>query len=373
MARLSAVLTLTTLLTAGAVRADETPSADPVRFRATIDLADGSRLIGTTTDRSLRLALDYAEVSIPLGKIRRWDAIAPKPGGEKDSPGANKITVQFINGDRVTGTLNQSQLQFDTLVGTVTPKLKFVSGVSYVAWREDNMPPGKGDLAFGGRNWLAWRTEFAVEGDRLKSLPKPRPGFQYGHEGHGRGPMLVANLGDSDWRDYSLEARFCATGVDPSFNPYGLGSDYHDGAIVFHVADAKESQNERGNSFYTLSFHGDGTWDLRAVYNHFCNQPIGWGNPTGDADRTLAHGAGLAIDRQNGNHIRIDVLGNRIRAWFDDQTLLDVVDSQMDEAIGGQRLDHGGVGFAGGFDSMFWVKDVIVRSLDSQAKTGNGG
>jgi len=158
--------------------ADEPPVDHPLRTRATIDLTDGSRLIGTTADQSLRLALDYAEVSVPLSKIRRWDAIIPKPGGEKDNPVANKITVQLTNGDRVTGTLNQSQLQFDTILGTLTPKLKFVSSVSYSPWREDNMPPGKGDLAFGGRNWLAWRTEFAIDGDRLKTAPR---GYEVDH------------------------------------------------------------------------------------------------------------------------------------------------------------------------------------------------
>ena len=54
------------------------------------------------------------------------------------------------------------------------------------------------------------------------------------------------NVGSGEWKDYSLEFDFCVMGVDPAFNPYGLGEDYHDGAIMFHVADMKESFNERG-------------------------------------------------------------------------------------------------------------------------------
>jgi hypothetical protein len=370
IARLSAVISLIALLAAGsAATAREAASDDAVHIRATVELTDGSRLIGTTADQPLSITLDYAHLDIPLARIRRWDAIIPtnKPGGEKDRAASdNKVTVQLTNGDRLTGTLNQSQLQLDTTVGPMTAKLQFIRSVSYSSWREGNMPPGNGDLAFGGLNWLTWRTDFAVEGDRVRSLPKARSGFQYGHEGHGRGAALMANIGDSDWRDYSIEASFCASGIDPTFNPYGLGGDWHDGCVLFHVADAKESQNERGGSFYILGLHTDGSWELRAVYNTYCDQPLGWGSPRSDGERTLAHGAGLALDRQVGNRIRIDVLGNRIQIWFDDQSLADVVDDQMDKEIGGQRLDHGGIGFTGGFESMFWLKDVSVRALDAK-------
>jgi len=353
------------LLAVISATAGEPVPITPVHLRATVELTDGSRLIGTPAGATLSLTLDYAHLEIPLDRIRRWDTITPagKPVGEKARPASTStVTVQLTNGDRFTGTFDLPQLQLDTILGPITPNLKFVRSVSYAPWREGDMPPGDGDLAFCGLRWLTWRTEFAIEGDRLRSLPKARPGFQYGHEAHGRGPMLIANLGDSDWRDYSLDLRYCVTGIDPSFNPYGLGNDYRDGAILFHIADAKESQNVRGSSFYILGLHGDGSWELRAVYNHFCDQPIGWGNPRGDADRTLAHGTGLALDRQNGNRIRIDVLGNRIHVWVDDASLLDALDNQMADEIGGQRLDHGGVGFVGGFDAMFWVKDISVRS-----------
>jgi hypothetical protein len=369
--RLSAAISLIALLAVGSATAGElAASDDAVHIRATVELTDGSRLIGTAADQPLSLTLDYAHLDIPLARIRRWDAVTPtnKRGGDADrTVTENKVTVQLTNGDRLTGTLNQPQLQLDTLLGPMTAKLQLVRSVAYSAWREGNMPPSaNGDLAFGGLNWLTWRTDFVVEGDRVRSLPKARPGFQYGHEGHGRGAALMANIGDSDWRDYSIEAQFCASGIDPAFNPYGLGGDWHDGDILFHLADAKESQNERGNSCYMLGLHSDGSWELRAVYNTYCDQPIGWGSPRSDGERTLAHGAGLALDRQIGNHIRIDILGNRIQIWFDDQSLVDVVDNQMGQEIAGQRLDHGGIGFTGGFESMFWLKDVSVRALDAQ-------
>jgi hypothetical protein len=225
------------------------------------------------------------------------------------------------------------------------------------------MPPGDGELSFGGVNWQGWRTQFEEQGDTLVSLPKARPGFNYGHGGNGRGPLLVTNVGNSDWKDYSLEFEFCVTGVDPAFNPYGLGQDYHDGAILFHVADAKESFNEPGLSAYILSIHGDGSWELESTYNDYCAQPVGWGNPQSDSRRTLASGAHLLIDREFGNLYRIDVSGRRIQIWIDGTPIVDLLDDAMDKAIGGQTIDHGGVALLGGYDAMFWVKNFSAQPL----------
>lgn len=374
LARLSAALRqtaaigLTATAIASAVRAGEPASPDSYHVQATIELTDGSRLIGVPADAPLNITLDYGQLAIPLAKVTQWRA-APSDGRpSRENAASGKIIVQLKNGDQLTGAFAQTEFPVDTILGRLSPELKHIRSVSYRAWREGNMPPGDGPLSFCGLNWLPWHTEFAIDGDKLKSLPKARAGFQYGHEGHGRGPMLMANIGDERWRDYSLDVQLCAAGVDPSFNPYGLGSDYYDASIMFHITDAKESFNERGSSFYIMGFHGStGTWELRAVYNSYCNQPMGWGNPKTEAERTLAQGSGLKIDRASGNRIRIDVVGNRIQGWFEDSKLFDVVDDKMSEEIGGQRLDHGGIGFGGGFDAMIWLKDVTVRALAPSA------
>lgn len=342
---------------AASPRAAESEADAAERIRATIDLTDGSRLIGAPEEATLAVSLDYGRLEIPLGKIREWE-----PGA--DGQGA---VIRLANGDRLTGTLERRNLRIDTLVGTLSPAIGQIRKVAYAVWREGDMPAGKPGLAFGGVNWQAWRTEFAVEGDRLMSLPKPRAGFRYGHEGHGRGPILVTNVGSPEWRNYSIEADIAAPGIDPAFNPYGLGGDFHEVAVFFHVVDARESQNEPGNSFYSFALHGDGSWELRASYNSFCEQPIGWGNPRHDADRELARGQGLTLDPEGGNHVRIDVVGERIKVWLDDKPLVDLVDVLMRKEVGGRRLDHGGVGFGGGFESMIWIKNFSARALPGPA------
>ena len=371
MARLSAVISLAVLWAVASATAGEPVPDAPVHIRATVELTDGSRLIGTPAGVTLSLTLDYAHLEIPLERIRRWDTITPagKPVGEKDRPASTStVAVQRTNGDRFTGTFDLPQLQLDTILGPITPNLKFVRSGSYAPWREGDMPPGDGDLAFCGLRWLTWRTEFAIEGDRLRSLPKARPGFQYGHEGHGEAARCSSqNLATRNCLTRQLDFRYCVTGVDPSFNPYGLGNDYRDEPCdsVPHRRREGKPERSRQQLLHPRSPRRRVVGVGRAVYNQFCDQPIGWGNPRGDADRTLAHGTGLALDRQNGNRIRIDY-GNRIHVWVDDASLLDVLDNQMADQIGGQRLDHGGVGFVGGFDAMFWIKDVSVRSRPSE-------
>lgn len=335
----------------------EAESPDGERIRVTLELADGSRLVGIPEHDSLPISLGYGRLDIPLRRVREW-----MPTGD-----GLTVAVQLGNSDRLTGTLERPEIAIDTLLGKLSPKAGQVRRASYAVWREGDMLAGKPGLAFGGVNWQAWRTEFAIDGDRLMSLPKARAGFRYGHEGHGRGPILVTNVGSPDWRNYSIEATLAAPGIDPGFNPYGLGGDFHEIAVFFHVVDARESHNEAGNSFYSFALHGDGSWELRATYNSFCEQPVGWGNPRHDADRELAKGNGLALDQERGNHIRIDVVGERIKVWVDDKAVVDLVDVLMRKEVGGRRLDHGGVGFGGGFESMIWIENFSARAVPGPA------
>ena len=218
-------------------------------------------------------------------------------------------------------------------------------------------------IRFGGVEWLPWRSLFEVRGDELVSLPKVRPGFDYGHWGHGRGPEVVTNIGNPDWRDYRIDADLLVPGVDPAFNPHGLGLDFHGAMIAFHVVDKKESFNESGTSAYILGFEGPGNWSLTAQYNNYCRQPRGWGNNQSDGERRLAGGSDVALDPVRGNRFRIEVRGDRIRIWIDGRKIVDLVDAQMGEPIGGRTLDHGGVAFVGGFDAMIRLRSFEITPL----------
>ena len=318
-----------------------------------VELADGSRLVGTPLDQALHVKLDFMKADIPLASIKECE-VRPKE---------ERVTIHLKNGDRLTGTLEMHRFKLETVLGKLSPEFAQIDRLTFTTGEKESSPAEKGSIEFGGINWLPWKTLFEVQGDKLATVPKVRPGFNYGHNGSSRGPTLMSNIGNPDWKDYRVEFEYCVTGVDPSFNPYGLPLDYHDGVFHFHVADAKESWNQCGASMYSLNVQGDGAWSLACAYNDYCRVPSGYGNPGSDGKRTLANGDGLKIDRENGNKFRIEVRGQRIQVWVDGEQIADVTDEQMGETIGGQTLDHGGVGFEWGMDAMGWIRNFSYKPL----------
>lgn len=344
---------LAALTLLGQVHAGATDMDAKLRVRAVLDLKDGSRLVGAPVARNLPMTLEFGKVAVSLEKIRSCEV------RHKDE----RVVVNFANGDKLTGILDLDRFKLETTLGRLSPEITQIDRMTFSTWREGNMPPGEGDVFFGGVNWKTWKTLFEIQGDKLVSLPKARPGFNYGHNGSGRGPTLMSNIGNSDWRDYRVEFEYCVTGVDPTFNPNGLNLDYHDGSIFFHVVDAKESWNECGGSCYVLGVAGDGAWTLSCIYNDYCAVPVGFGNNRKDGERKLGSGRGLKIDRRNGNKFRIDVRGQQIQIWVDGEQVIDVTDERMGETIGGKTLDHGGVGFHWGLDTMGWIKNFSATGL----------
>ncbi len=321
--------------------------------QVTVELTDGSRLEGKPSDSVLPLKLDYGKVNIPFDQIQKCEVL------HRD----NRITVSLQNGDKLTGTPDVRQFKLETLLGKLAPEFALIERVTFATAEKHLAAAEKGAIAFDGVEWLPWKTMFEVKDGKLLTVPAARPGFNYGHAGSGRGPTLMSNIGNSDWKDYRIDVDYCVTGVDPSFNQYQLPSDYHDGVIFFHVADARENWNQRGSSMYALEVQGNGNWGLKCFYNAYCKVPEGYGNPVNDGERLLATGEGLKIDRERGNKFRIEVRGQNIKIWVDDAQIADVTDEQMDEKVAGQTLDHGGVGFHWGLDAMGWISNFSYRPL----------
>ena len=336
-----------------AVRPEGAPAAEKPEVRATVELLDGSRLIGTPADCALQVTLGFTKAGIPLDQIRECEVLHKE----------ERVVLSLANGDRLTGILERAEFPLETILGRLAPTFAQIDKMSFSARLPGVLPTGQGSIAFGGVNWLAWRTEFEVSGDMLLPLPKARPGYNYGHGGNGRGPFLVTNIGSAEWKDYRVEFDYCFSGVDPALNPHGLPPDYRAGGFVFHVADAKESWNEKGGSYYGLGIAADGKWELTCVYNSYCNTPVGYGNPTKDGERMVVRGEGLATDPVNGNRFRLDVRGDRIAVWMDNRPVVDVRDEKMRECIGGTTLDHGGFGFSWGWENMGWVRNFSATKL----------
>ena len=317
-----------------------------------LELVDGSRVIGTPGVDTVAVQTSYAKMSVPLKQI-----LTIKMGEDHET-----AAISLQNGDMLKGVIGLGPMQIDTVFGKVSVGIEHVREFRIVPGG-GVLPAGEGPLAFGGVNWMAWRTLFEVQGDTLVSMPKVRPGFSYGHGGNGRGPGIMTNIGDANWKDYSVEFDFCMKGVDPALNPHGLPLEFRGGAVMFHVADAKESWNECGWSGYSLGFSSDGTWSLGCTYNQYCRVPNGYRNPLNDGERKLAEGKGLTLNPKNGNRIRIEVCGTRIQIWVDNNKIVDLRDEKMIDPIGGKTLDHGGVGMGGGHDCMIWIRNFSARRL----------
>jgi hypothetical protein len=333
-------------------KAETAKEQDEEQLKLTLTLADGSRLIGTPDIKSVPIQTLYARIDITLAQIR---AIEMAEDHETAS-------VDLINGDKLTGVIDLAAIELETLFGNTSVGIEHIESFR-VIMGGSGMPAGEGTLAFGGVNWLPWLTEFEVQDDKLVSLPKARAGFNYGHSGNGRGPMLMTNVGSKNWKDYAVEFEYAMTGVNAAFNPHGLPLSERGGAIMFHVADSKESWNERGQSRYALSLNPNGAWSLGCVYNMVCPTSRGYSAPTKDGARSLATGAGLNFDAEDGNKFRIEIRGSHIQIWVDDKQIADVRDDEMDKPIGGQTLDHGGVGFSWKWESMGWIRTFSARQL----------
>lgn len=346
------ITVILTLLAAAVTGRAAPEAAEPVRVRLALDLVDGSYLLGTPAIESVAVQTAYAKMDVPLKFIQTIKF-------EEDHQAA---VLDLKNGDKLKGVIKLESLRLDTIFGHVAVAEEHIR-LLRVVLSGGTLPLGEGPLAFGGLNWIAWRTQFEVQDDKLVSLPGARPGFNYGHGGNGRGATLATNIGNADWKDYRVEFELAMGGVDPAFNPHGLGQDYRAASIGFHVADAKESWNQRGSSSYAFNLGGDGSWGLSCSYNSYCNTPCGYGNPACDATRALTEGKGLKPDLSNGNKIRIEVSGTHIQVWFDGERIADVRDEKMTEPIGGQTLDHGGISVMWGFESMGWIRNFSAKRL----------
>ena len=321
--------------------------------RATLELTDGSRLVGTPLAKTLPLKLDFATLELPLDKIRQCEIRRKE----------ESVVVKLQNGDQTTGMLTVDKFPLETVLGNLAPTFDLIDRITFTVSQEGALPLGDGPISFGNVNWTPWRTMFEVQGDKLVTLPKARPGFNYGHSGNGRSSTLITNIGNQDWKNYSVEFEIGMTGVNPGFNPHGLPADYRSGSLMFHVADTKESWNEKGESHYDFGIAGDGSWTLGCCYNHRIPIATGWCPGVADGERILASGKGLKLDPAKGNKIRLDVVGTRIQIWVDGESIVDLRDEKMGETFGGQTLDHGGIGISWGWESMGWMRNFSAKKL----------
>lgn len=336
--RLIATLVLATV---GALAVEK--AAD--EYRLQVELTDGSRLIGSTTLVKLPLNATVGEMQLPLAALREMEFTAA----------AGNATCRLRNGDVLTGRAGWSALPLTTLFGRHNIAQQLIRKIRVTTGGASALPPGEGPLAFGGLNWIPLRRQAELQGERLVVLKEPRPGFDYGHAGHGCGGLVFSNIGSEDWRDYRLEFTFGSAMPDQTVGPDSL-------LVKFHVVTYPENWNEDGKSHYTLEIKPNGAASLGCCYRFFCAQPVGHGNVRMSGYREIARGKGPA-PKSAGSHLVLEVQGKCIRAWLDEQPLLEVTDGKMDQPIDGATLDHGGIGLGWTSGYSGWISDFKAQKL----------
>ncbi len=195
------------------------------------------------------------------------------------------------------------------------------------------------------------------------TLPQAADGFNYGPGGNGRGGMLYTNIGNKDWKDYRAEFTFCIQPADAAFNRYGIGPSQRAGYIKFHVADARQSWNEKGSSGYGLYIGEKGSWGLGRAVNAHVPRPVGYAAKIYEGKKSLAKGDGFVPDPVNGSRYVIEVKGQRIRIYVDGDLLVDVEDPEMHQEYDGVHLGYGGVGVEWLWENMGWFSDFSATGI----------
>jgi len=331
----------------------ERPSHGETNVMAIVELTDGSRLRGMASIDRLPMALDFADLGIPLKYIESFE--------RGSSEGVARITL--TNGDILTGSLLRQNFPFQTVLGELCPPFELIDNIRFEIAVSKALPAGEGSLSFGDFNWVGWRTGFEIQGDRLATLPGAAEGFRYGHGGHGRNAMLYTNIGSREWVDYRAEFTFCIGYVNPAFNPHGLPLSHRVGYIRFRVADARESWNEIGRSSYTLGLQANGDWSLSRSLNGHTPSAVGYSTWVSEGSKILASGEGLMTDPENGNRYILEVKGDRITIYVDGELLVDVEDPDMDKEYSGVSLGYGGIGFEWLWESMGWISDFSAEGI----------
>ena len=91
--------------------------------RLTVDLRDGSRLVGTPTQRSLKIASEsFGEVDVPISVVSSIEL----------SSNGNSMTLITSNGEKLRGAPKAMALKLDTPLGQFSLPLKQVTRVAKI-------------------------------------------------------------------------------------------------------------------------------------------------------------------------------------------------------------------------------------------------
>jgi hypothetical protein len=100
-------------------------------LRVVLEMADGSRLVGTPAEESLRVNTEYVKMEIPLAKIRQCEIRHQQ----------ERVIVSLDNGDKLTGILGMHEFRLETALGKLAPEFAQIDRITFTSSRPASQPP----------------------------------------------------------------------------------------------------------------------------------------------------------------------------------------------------------------------------------------
>jgi len=84
-----------------------------------LDLVDGSRVIGVPSIKSISVQTSYAKMDIPLRRI----------AGIRIDDNHETASIDLRNGDKLTGVLTLEPLELDTIFGVISVRIDLINNI----------------------------------------------------------------------------------------------------------------------------------------------------------------------------------------------------------------------------------------------------
>ena len=134
----ASVVVVSFLCVFGATVGKSEPPDTPV----SVELVDGSRIVGTSPSSPLSVRLPYGEVKVPLRDLYRVDS--DQGDSDRGADQAASHRVELRNGDVMTGQLQSGPFTIDALFGKVTLPWKHVSSIEVTRQGFAKLPTTRG-------------------------------------------------------------------------------------------------------------------------------------------------------------------------------------------------------------------------------------
>ena len=157
-------------------------------LQLSMDLSDGSRVIGTPAIDSVPLETSYAKMNVPLKQI-----LTLQIGEDHET-----VNLELRNGDKLKGVITLAPIKLTTIFGQVSINLALAKNISVY-------PTGQGALPAAIQNGLVLYCAFDKdEGEKVTDASGQ------GHDGTTRGVTWTPNGKSKLYTDWPFDAQAAA-------------------------------------------------------------------------------------------------------------------------------------------------------------------